>query len=162
MRSSPLLLVGVLLAVAIAGLIGWRVLTPPPAPLPILVIIGDPLVALPWDETVPLGFGAVAVDVPRGWTAGGGPVLVGFSATGRVEAALTARLVAAGCASPVVLRWREQWRGECLSATGTRIRGAVIRAGGRWRGVEARYPDGRDARLAPRVGRMLASLRRVE
>ena len=158
MRLSPPLAVGGLLVAAVAGLAVWHraepmtVASAPPVPL------GGPLVALPWDAVVARRFDSVAVEVPRGWIAGGGPAVAGLAVGDDPEAALTARL-SADCARPVVLRWRDQWRGECRSRSGTRVRGAVIRAGGGWAGVEARYPDRLDARLAPRVARMLASLR---
>ncbi len=74
------------------------------------------------------------------------------------EAALTMRL-SRDCDWPVVLRWRDQWRGECLSRNGTRIRAAVLRETGDWHGLEARYPDWLDGQFAPRVARVLASLR---
>lgn len=145
----------------VVGALMWRTgQEPPVVPRRAPTSSVEPLIALPWDEQVERRVGDLTVLVPTRWAAGGGPSLVPLALSGGAEAALTSRL-SADCARPVVLRWREQWRGECLTATGTRIRGAVIREDGVWQGVEARYPDGQDARVAPRVARMLASLKRV-
>lgn len=150
--------IAVLGFLAIVAALRW--LWPPASPQGAPVVTGESLVALPWDRTVGRRFGDVAVDLPSDWTRGGGPTLTVLRIVGKPEAALTERL-RRSCANPVVQRWREQWRGECLSRSGERVRGAVIREDGVWQGVESRYPDGRDARLAPRVARMLGSLRRV-
>lgn len=124
----------------------------------VVVSSGDPLVALPWDDVVERRIGRVVVQVPAQWTLDGEPMMLPLDLPGDAKKALIARLLP-DCARPVVLRWRDQWRGECLTRAGVRVRGAVVRVDGGWHGLEARYPDRRDSRLAPRVARMLASLR---
>lgn len=115
--------------------------------------------AVPWDRRTKRAVGrGVRVVVPDDWSRDVGPELTPIVFSSDAEKAWAERL-GTDCAYPVVLRWRDQWRGECLTPRGLRIRGAVIRTGGEWRGVEARYPDAQDATLAPRVARMLASLR---
>lgn len=118
----------------------------------------EPLVALPWEATKEHELGRVIIEIPVRWKPGSGPPLAPVVFRSDPESQWTDRL-RAECTHPVVLRWREQWRGECLSRSGTRIRGAVIRIDGEWRGVEARYSDSQDARLAPPTARILASLR---
>ena len=161
MRVSPPLTVGGLLVVVVAGLAVWRSPDPVDAALFPSHWSSAPLVALPWHQVAWRSFGAVAAEVPRSWEAGAGPQLRSVGVPRDPDLWLSTAL-AAECAAPVVLRWRDQWRGECRSSEGTRIRIALTRADGGWAGVAARYPDGRDARLAPPVARMLGSLREAE
>ena len=163
MRLNPPLLVGAMLMIALGGLILRREAhraavadSPPPT-----LASSEALVALPWDKQAERRVGGVLVSVPTGWASGGGPELKPLKFAGNPERSLESHLQHT-CDHPVVQRWREQWRGECLSNSDVRIRGAVIRAGGGWQGAEARYPDGQDARMAPRVARMLASMETVE
>ncbi len=166
MRPSPPLTVLVLLAVAVAGLIAFRPDEPQVAPT--LPPGGDPLIALPFDPLRTVVAAPMAFELPAQWVASdagwrlpnGQLVLRPLAFSDDPELALTTRLKL-DCAWPVVLRWREQWRGECRSRRGTRIRAAVLRENGEWHGVEARYPDSLDAQLAPRVSRVLGSLRRA-
>ena len=156
MRLTPPLLVGLVLASVVAALVARREAALSQA-LGAHPVTTEPLVALPWDRTVGLGLGNVRVRVPVRWQGGTGPALAAVAIDRDPDDALGRRL-ASECAHPVVLRWRDQWRGECLSRSGTRVRTAVMWVDGGWHGVEARYPDRLDARYAPRVSRMLASL----
>ena len=151
---------------AMAGLILWKDGEPEVAPAP--PAVGEPLIALPDDLLRTVVTAPVAFELPAQWVASdegwrlpnGQLVLRPLAFSNDPEMAFTTRLKLE-CAWPVVLHWREQWRGECRSRNGTRIRAAVLRENGEWHGVEARYPDGLDAQLAPRVARVLASLRRA-
>lgn len=77
--------------------------------------------------------------------------------TGDPKAALTTMLRAEECAAPVVIEWRHQWRGDCLTPLNRRIRIALVKGSTGWAGLRIDYADVNNLGMAPFAKQILDS-----